>query len=95
MKLHKTRKSVEQINEANTALDSISASVNQIMDMNTQIAAATEQMSSTVNEIDRNMANISDAADNNAERSDRLSDTGCELSKHTQDLQEAIGSFQV
>ena len=54
---------VEQVAEAAKALTGISAAVESIIDMTTQIASATEQQSAVADEISQNVSNIASLAD--------------------------------
>ncbi len=59
----KTEESVSRALQTGDALGSITESVNQINDMNTQIAAASEEQSAVSEEISRNITSIRDVAD--------------------------------
>ncbi len=61
----KARHTVERALQAADALQEITAAVNQITDMNTQIASAVEQQLSVSGEIERNVELIRDVAQNN------------------------------
>lgn len=54
------RSTLEDADQADHMLHSISGSIDTIMNMNTQIASATEQQTAVANEINRNLTNIRD-----------------------------------
>lgn len=75
---------VEQVEAAAEALAEISGSINTINDMNTQIAAATEEQSAVAEELNRNIENINQMASqtlNSASQTMMSSDTLAELSQ--------------
>ncbi len=59
--------SVAHAEEAATALDGIGQRVNEITDMNAQIATAVEQQGAVSEDINRSIINIRDAADTNVQ----------------------------
>jgi methyl-accepting chemotaxis protein len=60
-----TRRSVEQAGQAGESLDAIDNAVDDINQMNSQIARAIEEQSSVIDEINRNMDNINNLATQN------------------------------
>jgi aerotaxis receptor len=62
---------VARVLEADQALVGISEAVSNITDMTTQIATATEEQSAVAEEINRNIANIAQLADNTSEQASR------------------------
>ncbi|HBO2189824.1 TPA: methyl-accepting chemotaxis protein [Pseudomonas aeruginosa] len=83
--------SVEQVDEAVTALQRIGEAVTVINDMNLQIASAAEEQSSVAEEINRNVAAIRDVTESlssQAEESAQVSQSLNRLANHQQGLME-------
>ncbi|MCB1875223.1 MAG: methyl-accepting chemotaxis protein [Chromatiales bacterium] len=69
----RAERSVSQAAQAGQALDSISTSIDTINQMNVQIATASEQQSQVAEEINRNIVNISQAAEQTVLDAERAS----------------------
>lgn len=91
----KAATSVNQATTAGTALDEITEIVARITDMNTQIAAASEEQSAVAEEINRNVAAIIEVAANNDNGAEQISNTSKSLSNYTSMLGDIIGKFQI
>jgi methyl-accepting chemotaxis protein len=89
------RSSVEQATQAGQALRAIAEAVATINDMNAQIASAAEEQSSVAAEINRNIVNISQVADETTLRAQQTSKQTGELSHTTAELQTLVGRFKV
>ena len=89
------RKGVEQASLAGASLETITKSVTTISDMNMQIASAAEEQSSVADEINRNIATISQSADNTAHGSQQTAIAGDELARLAAELRELVGHFKV
>ena len=87
--------SVEQARVARSSLERITAVVNRISDMNTQIASAAEQQTAVAEEINRNVVNINQVSEANAEGAERTADSGEELAVIAGQLRALMGRFQV
>jgi methyl-accepting chemotaxis protein len=85
--------SVELISKAGDSLQTISQTVATIYDMNTQIAAASEQQSTVAEEINRNITNIKSSSDLTAEKSRQSEKSSGELSNVAARLQELTAQF--
>ena len=70
---------VARVLEADQALVGISEAVSNITDMTTQIATATEEQSAVAEEINRNIANIAQLADNTSDQASRSAVLSAEL----------------
>jgi methyl-accepting chemotaxis protein len=86
---------VEQAENADTALYSISESVAQIDQMSSQIATAAEEQSTVTDEMSRNIDHINNMAAQNATGSQQTSAAGVELSRMASSLQQLVGAFKV
>jgi len=86
--------SVEQARNAGTSLDAISTAVSTINDMNMQIATATEEQSAVTEEINNNIVNISQIAENSTEGAKQITDATNELNQLAFNLQALVGRFK-
>ncbi|WP_019558876.1 methyl-accepting chemotaxis protein [Thioalkalivibrio sp. ALE12] len=91
----KAHESVEQVNLAGESLVAITQSVTRISDMNTQIASAAEEQSTVAEEINRNVANITEVLDQTASGSEQIRNASEELSKLASEQQQRVGQFKV
>jgi methyl-accepting chemotaxis protein len=90
----KTRTSVDNASNAGEALNAIADSVTTITDMNIQIASASEQQSTVAEEINMNVVNISEVADENASASEQLANSSKDLARLTEDLRGLVSQFK-
>ncbi len=86
-------RSVNQAQEAGTALEEITGSVQAITDMSTQIATAVEEQSAVSEEISRNVANIRQAADGNADTSLAIEQAAGRVAELSSDMQILARQF--
>jgi methyl-accepting chemotaxis protein len=91
----KAVESVEQAAKAGEALQSITGVVDNIKSMNMQIASAAEEQSSTAEEINRNIVNISEVAQETAGGSQQTASASDELARLASDLQGQVSKFKV
>ena len=87
--------SVEQANNAGTALQKITNSVSLISDMNTQIATAAEEQSSVAEEINKNIISVNNLGTQNSAAAHESTATSEELARLATGLQELIAQFKV
>jgi methyl-accepting chemotaxis protein len=85
--------SVELAREAGNSIDSINGAVTQISDMNTLIATATEEQNAVTEELNRNIVNIHNAADENALGAQQTAQACVELSKLATSLHHMTQRF--
>ncbi|MCG9748147.1 methyl-accepting chemotaxis protein [Shewanella sp. Isolate8] len=78
-----------------TDLDAIGGSVNQINDLNTQIATAAEEQSSVSAEITRNMSAICDMANELARSGESSRNEAVNLATANQQLEQIVGQFKL
>src|SRR5690606_17795522 len=77
---------VSKVSEAGAALEQIVAAVDQISDMNTQIASAAEEQSAVAEEINRNVIAIRDVARETLAGASKAANAGRNLSELTERL---------
>ncbi|MGM0593074.1 MAG: methyl-accepting chemotaxis protein [Pseudomonadota bacterium] len=87
--------SVDEANEAGMALDEIMNAVDTINQMNTQIATASEEQSAVADEINRNIAQISDVTNETTRESAELSQESESLVKLSEELLGLVGQFKL
>ena len=86
---------VEQVAQAGASLDSITRAVGTINDLNAQIASAAEEQSSVAEEINRNIVNISQVADQTNQGAQQTAAASEELARLAEQLQGLVGQFRV
>ena len=91
----KAEESVEQAAKAGEALRAITGVVDNIKSMNMQIASAAEEQSATAEEINRNIVNISEVAQETAGGSQQTASASDELARLASDLQGQVSKFKV
>ena len=91
----KAEESVEQAAKAGEALKAITGVVDNIKSMNMQIASAAEEQSATAEEINRNIVNISEVAQETAGGSQQTASASDELARLAADLQAQVSKFKV
>lgn len=90
----KAKASVEQASTAGQSLNEITDSVATITSMNIQIATASEEQSAVAEEINQNVVNISNVAEENAEASNQLSSSSHDLAQLASELQALVSQFK-
>ncbi|QIT53851.1 methyl-accepting chemotaxis protein [Aquisalimonas sp. 2447] len=86
--------SVTQAGEAGAALETLSTTVSEISDMNTQIASAAEEQSATADTINESITRLSDIARENAESNSQVVAANEELARLAGELREMAGRFR-
>ena len=87
--------SVEQGHKAEVSLQHITTAVNQITEMNTQIADAARQQGCVAEEIQTNIININHEAEESSENTHELAKASEDLAQLSVTLQELVGGFKV
>ncbi|MGY3958667.1 methyl-accepting chemotaxis protein [Aeromonas popoffii] len=85
---------VEKAQEAGTVIANIRLATNEISQMSTQIATATEEQEVVSEELNRNISNISVAAEDVSAGANQMSQACDELTRLASQLQGLIGSFR-
>ncbi|HKJ77337.1 MAG TPA: methyl-accepting chemotaxis protein, partial [Gammaproteobacteria bacterium] len=88
------RSSVDQAGQAGTSLETIAGSVDSITEMNQHIADSAGQQGEVADEINRNIANITQVAEKTASGTDDLTDASRNLAHLAEDLQSLVRRFQ-
>ena len=86
---------VEQASQAETSLGEISSAVAQINEMNAHIAEASRQQGEVVEEINKNIINITQVADDSANGADQLSTASQEMASLAVDLETQVSHFKI
>ncbi|MGL5813023.1 MAG: methyl-accepting chemotaxis protein [Aeromonas sp.] len=86
---------VGQADEANAALAQITGHITQISDMNIQVATATEEQSSVVGEINRNVEDINQLTMETADIAHQLTASSRSLQQLSGELDKLVGNFRL
>ena len=86
---------VEQASQAEKALSEISGAVAKINEMNAHIAEASRQQGEVVEEINQNIVNITQVADESANGADQLSTASQEMANLAVELESQITHFKI
>jgi methyl-accepting chemotaxis protein len=86
---------VDQVAQAGVSLDSITRAVGTINDLNAQIASAAEEQSSVAEEINRNIVNISQVAEQTNQGAQQTAAASEELARLAEQLQGLVGQFRI
>lgn len=86
---------VMKAREAGDAISRVTSSVNQISDMNNQIATATEEQNSVTETLNRNIIGIHDSAQEVSLGAEQTADACTLLSKLAIQLKTIVGRFKV
>ncbi|UDL06613.1 HAMP domain-containing protein [Marinobacter sp. CA1] len=81
--------------QALQVLEAIATRVVSIVDMNTQVATATEEQSSVANEVNQNMETVNQAIQEGLDASHRLELSSQQLTTLAQTLDHHVGAFKV
>ncbi len=87
--------SVSEAARAGDSLATITRAVNNIMDMNTQIASAATEQSTATEEINHSVVNISEISVETAHGAEQTAEASEELAHLALQLQELVGRFKV
>lgn len=80
---------------ARQALEEISTQVMTILDINTQVATATEQQSTVANEINMNMDTVSHSVKGSLSASEQLEESSQRLAELFRTLDRHVGAFKI
>jgi len=88
-------KCIEQANDTNVALQSITSAITMINDMNMQIAGASEQQSSVAESINENIVNVKQIAVENSVASNQTRSSSGEIAQLADQLKQLVEQFKV
>jgi methyl-accepting chemotaxis protein len=91
----KAESTVQHAQEAGEALNKITSAVSEILMMNTMIASASEEQSSTTQEINQNITNIQSIAEQTASGAEQTSAASTQLSQLSVQLQAIVSQFKI
>ncbi len=91
----KASASVEQTEQAKTALVNINEAITQINQMNTQIAAAAEEQTTVAEDIEQNVHMVTDMAEQNAQGAQVMASSAETLTEMAHDLETAVSRFKL
>ncbi|HXK57512.1 MAG TPA: methyl-accepting chemotaxis protein, partial [Gammaproteobacteria bacterium] len=91
----KTQQAVKQALETGQSLSTITAAIERINDMSTQIASAAEEQSAVTGEISRNIVQISEMTEQTAVGAQQTSEASVELSRLANGLQALVARFKI
>lgn len=86
---------VSKAGSAGESLERIASAVSTISDMNIQIAAASEEQTAVIEDISRNVTNISDATERTAQAAVETANTSETLAEIGQSIKEKVNRFKV
>ena len=91
----RSQEGVIAVDEASQSLSGISEQIGQITDMNIQVAAATEEQSTVVEDINRNVTEINDITQRTADTAEAVAQASQSLIHLAQRLDTLVAGFKV
>ncbi|MDX6016267.1 MULTISPECIES: methyl-accepting chemotaxis protein [Shewanella] len=92
---NRSHEGVQAVDEASQALSGISGQIAQISDMNIQVAAATEEQSTVVEDINRNVSEINDITQRTAQTAEAAAAASDALNNLAYRLDTLVARFKV
>ena len=89
------QQTVDKASQAEVSLNEISTAVAQINEMNAHIAEASRQQGQVVEEININIVNITEVADNSANGAEQLSTASQEMANLAVNLESQVSRFKI
>ena len=86
---------IEKVSNASSIMSEISSQMNQISDMNIQVATAAEEQSATSEEISRNINRISTLSEDVMEQVGSVANDSSTLSSLSDSLKKSVNQFQI
>ncbi|MET4000402.1 methyl-accepting chemotaxis protein [Marinobacterium sp. MBR-109] len=86
---------VEQVQKTNSALTNITEEVRVINDLNHQVASAVREQSEMASSVERSISEISNSAEDTAERSEHLNRVSDELEQLSKQLEQMLSRFKL
>ena len=91
----RSSETVQETGQVVDALDTIKSSIRQISDMNIQIAAATEEQSAVIAELNMNVTRINDISLENQEKSVQIGNSSQQIQHGSTELSSLVSSFKI
>ncbi len=91
----RSSETVQETGQVVDALDTIKSSIRQISDMNIQIAAATEEQSAVIAELNMNVTRINDISVENQEKSVQIGNSSQQIQDGSTELSSLVSSFKI
>lgn len=91
----RSSETVQETGQVVDALDTIKSSIRQISDMNIQIAAATEEQSAVIAELNMNVTRINDISLENQEKSVQIGNSSQQIQDGSTELNSLVSSFKI
>ncbi|RTR33750.1 methyl-accepting chemotaxis protein [Shewanella atlantica] len=91
----RSSETVQETGQVVDALDTIKSSIRQISDMNIQIAAATEEQSAVIAELNMNVTRINDISLENQEKSVQIGNSSQQIQDGSTELSSLVSSFKI
>lgn len=85
----------EQAQKTGAALEAITSAIAVIDDMNMQIASASEQQSTVAEEINQNVLNVKQIAEENSVASNQTRSSSSEIANLATDLGQLVAQFRI
>lgn len=92
---NRSHEGVQAVDEASQALSGISGQIAQISDMNIQVAAATEEQSTVVEEVNRNVSEINEITQRTAQTAEAAAAASDALNNLARRLDTLVARFKV
>lgn len=86
---------IDQASDANSALEAITNAIGTINDMSMQIASASEQQSTVAEDINKNVLNVKQIAEENAVASNQTRSSSAEIARLAESLNQLVAQFKV
>ncbi|TXR53367.1 methyl-accepting chemotaxis protein [Reinekea thalattae] len=93
--IHQVEKNVESSKMIRESLSKIVKNIQNLSDLNTQVATATEEQSAVVKEINEHVVNISDSTDKNVDAAESVNQSSHQLKDLSDNLAELVSRFKV
>ncbi len=91
----RSSETVQETGQVVDALETIKSSIRQISDMNIQIAAATEEQSAVIAELNMNVTRINDISLENQEKSVQIGNSSQQIQDGSTELNSLVSSFKI
>lgn len=91
----KAQETVDQANNAGTALQNITEAVSTIKQMNIHIASAVEEQGKVSEEINKSIITLNDIAENSSEKAQNIAHAGSKISQIASESDTLVGTFKM